>query len=504
MSSENDSFGHSDSVGRNITVTYLFAIASTVIGFLIVVVFSRLLSPDEWGAFSVVKRVATLTATVALLGVSVALTRYIPLERAKRARYADYYGTNALYIAFRTSATVVAIWMIGVYVFTGLGFIDEVLKIPLMAATVLIVALMWQLLLTSFLRAEGYILRFNQMAVGGQTLQLGIGLLAIVLLGSYATSAVVGAAAGIIVIVAVSRMLLERLKIKIYRKEYINSEVRSELLGYGLPRMAMGIFDVLIVSTSLILLGFSGLTAEAGFLAIGLQFVAMVALFFQPVAIVMLPEFSKLHGLESNDEIERKIQILLQGWAYLILPVVLLIGTFIEIIFPFIFKADYEPAIGLIKILLIGMIPYSFYLSTYSYINAIVKRPYLLYFLIVGVAVNIIIYIILVSGMGATGAALATVGGLIALGFMTTLLLLQYQRRAFSKIKIVDYIICSVPLLIIVALGFVSVKPYVHIGLSTVLLLLYLYLIKLRNLEWFSVLLKSFGKTGENYKGELR
>lgn len=480
-----------DSLGRSLTLTYLFSFASSVIGFLIVITFSRLLTPDEWGAFAVVKRTATLVATIALLGVSVAITRYIPLERAKKSSYADYYGTNAIYIVTGTTIILIFFWITGLYLINQIELIDNVLILPLYVSIFFSISLIWQLLLTGFLRAEGFLYRFNQMTVTGQFMQLFFGLCALLLFGASAYVVVLGSAAGIVVVIGVSLIMISRLGITIFRKKYIKKEVRSELLSFGVPRMAMGIFDILIISSSLILLGFAGLTVEAGFLAIGIQFVSMLTLSFQPIAIVMLPEFSKLHGLANNEEIESKIRILIQGWFYIIFFVVLLLYSFIDDIFLFLFGTEYSAALGMIKIIIFGMIPFSLYLTVYSYINAVVKHPYLLYFLMTGVFVNILLYFWLVPLVGGVGAAIATTGGMVTLGVLVVYLLLKFQPKAFSNINTFDFVLCNTPLLLIFSISLFINNIYAKIIISVLFLLLYLYILKVRKLAWFEIVLSN-------------
>jgi O-antigen/teichoic acid export membrane protein len=480
-----------DSTGKSITLTYFFAFASSIIGFLIVIVFSRLLTPDEWGAFSVAKRAATLTATIALLGISVAITRYIPMEKARGSKFADYYSTNALNLVIRSTAAILIVWPGGLFLFTSIGVIDDALIKPLYAATIFIVALMWQLFFTSLLRAEGYILRFNQMTVMGQLLQMALGTFALVIIGATAYVVILGSATGIVIVVGLSLVLIMRLGITLFQKPFINNDVRSEIMSYGIPRMAMGMSEVLVISSSLILLGFAGMTVEAGFLAIGLQFVSMMALSFQPIAVVMLPEFSRLFGLAHNEEIEHKIQILIQGWLYTSILIIVLLYSFIDHVFPVIFKAEYMPAIQMIKIILIGMVPFSFYLTTYSYINAVVKRPYLLYFLISAVIVNVLLYFLLIPVLGGIGAAVATTGGMVTLGIMVTKLFLKYQPKAFAGITITDFLYCNTPLMGVVVLSFMKSDIYVQLFLSLVLLVLYGYFLRARKLMWFEIIINN-------------
>jgi O-antigen/teichoic acid export membrane protein len=488
----NDKIIHArDKLGKSIVYTYLFSILSAIISFLIVVVFTWMLPPEEWGAFSIAKRTATLTATIALLGVSVAITRYIPLERARKSKYADYYGSNAIYIVACSTIVLVIIWIGGLYGLNYTGIVNDLLIVPLYASILFAIALMWQMLMTSFLRAEGFILRFNQMTVTGQLFQLLFGLLTILFFGASAYLAILGSAIGIVTVVGISFTIVVRLGITVFRKAYINYQIKSEIFAYGIPRMAMGMFDVLLVSSSLILLGFSGMTIEAGYLAIGLQIVAMLTLLFQPIAVVMLPEFSKLHGLSKNEKIESKIQLLIQGWLFVITLIFVLLYSFIDHLFPYIFKAEYENAIGMIKILLIGMIPFSFYLTIYSYINAIVKRPYLLYFLLISVIVHVIIYLIIMPVMGGSGAAIATSGGMVTLGFLVFLFLFKHQPNSFSKINVIDFVLCNAPIFLIYCLRWFVADLLIHMIITISLLSVYVFMLRVRKLDWFKIILEN-------------
>ncbi len=487
-----ESLKERDSVGKSIVFTYFFSVLSAIIGFLIVVVFSWLLPPDEWGAFTVAKRTGTLVATVAVLGIPVAVSRYIPMERARQSLYASYYGTNAVYIIALSTLSAAIVWLFGLSIIPRSFLGGGALLVPLFAATLFFISLIWQLFLTSFLRAEGFIRRYNLMMLTGQFFQLVFGCAAIVLIGRVAYYAIAGSSIGILGVVLISFLLLRQLRILIFRREYLNRKIQREVISYGLPRMGMGILDILLLSFSMLLLGFTGNTFEAGLFAIALQFVAIMQLIFQPITVVMLPEFSKLHGMQDSENIENKIQILIQGWLYIIIIILIMVLTYIDPVFRYIFKADYIEAIDYIKILLVGVIPFSFYLTTYSYINAILKRPVLLYFMLIGLFVNIGMFFLLVPFLEGAGAAIATTGGLMTVGVFMIVLLLKFQPRAFSAISLFDFIICVLPLAGIFMTGLFIDNLLILFVITIFLLGVYVFLLKKRKISWFTIIEKNY------------
>lgn len=490
MSSEK-SETQKDTVGKSIVFTYIFSVFSAVTGFLIIVVLSWLLSPEEWGVFSVAKRTGTLISTVALIGITVSMTRYIPMERARKSIYADYYGTNAVFIVSIASITVAVIWLLVLFFIGRLFIQDEILLLALYAASFFFLALMWQLLITSFLRAEGYIRQFNMMTLTGQVFQLIFSTIAIVIIGSRAIYAILGSSIGILMVVIISSVFLIRLGVAFFQREYLNRKIQREMISYGLPRMGMGILEILLVSFSLLLLGFKGNTYEAGLFAIALQFIAILQLIFQPITIVMLPEFSKLHGLEDIRGTETKIQVLIQGWLYIILFALIMLLAFINPVFQLIFKVDYMSAVGLLKILCIGVVPFSFYLTTYSYINAVAKKPYVLFILFIGIVINVVMFSILVPALGGTGAAIATSGGMVAVGIMMSILLLKFQPRAFGAIHISDFILCTAPIAGILVAGSVVDNMGLLLIITIMLIGIYFKILKYRRVSWFLIVEKN-------------
>ncbi len=477
-----------DSVGKSIVFTYFFSVLSAITGFLIVVIFSWLLSPEEWGAFTVAKRTGTLIATIAVLGIPVAISRYIPMERARRSVHASYYGSNAVYIVVISTLSAAIVWLLGLSVIPRSFLGDGALLLPLFAATLFFGALIWQYFLTSFLRAEGYIRRYNLMILTGQLLQLVFGCAAIVFFGRVATYAIAGASVGIFGVVLISFLLLRNLGILLFRKEYLKRGIQREIISYGLPRMGMGILDILLLGFSMLLLGFTGNTFEAGLFAIALQFVAIIVLIFQPIAIVMLPEFSKLHGMEDSENIENKIQVLIQGWLYIILFILIMVLVFIEPVFRYIFKADYIDAMDYIKILLVGIIPFSFYLTTYSYINAVLKKPVVLYFMLFGLLVNIGVFVLLVPRFGGDGAAIATTAGMMAVGICMVVLLLKFQSRAFHATSMFDLVICFIPLAGLLTASLFITHIVILLAVTGLFVSTYVYLLKKRKVSWFAII----------------
>ncbi len=480
-----------DSIGKKIVSTYIYTFFTAITGFIIVVVFTWLLPPGDWGAFSVAKRTGTLVATMALLGVSVSVTRYIPMERAKHSHDVGHYRLNAVFIIVLSSAIVTGLWLSGLSFIPRLFSFNGGLLLPLFAATLFIVALMWQLLLSSFLRAEGLLHRYNQTVLGGQMLQLTIGVLAILIFYENAFAAMLGSATGISIIVLLIVVIIWRSNIPVFRQTRLRRDIRSELLSYGFPRMGMGLFEVLIISLSLILLGFTGATVEAGLLAIAVQFIAMLKLLFQPITVVMLPEFSIMYGRQDSSELRKKIQMLIKSWIFLITIVIVVLFIFVDHIFIIIFKEEYLTAVPLTQILLLGMIFYSFYLISVSYLNAVYKRPYSLYFLIIGTFVNVLMYVFFVPVWGGFGAALATCGGMIVVGSLAATFLLMVQPKAFSEINFLNFILCVSPLAGVLGLSFVIESLYLLIGAGLIGAGLCVYCIKTYESELFALVMKN-------------
>lgn len=492
----NDStpLNNQDAIGKKIVSTYIYAFFTAVTGFIIVVVFSWMLPPDEWGAFSVAKRTGTLVATMALLGVSVAITRYIPMERARQSGDVGHYRLNAVFIIIVSSIIVTGLWLSGLTLIPRLFPLDDVLLLPLFAASLFIVALMWQLLLSSFLRAEGLLRRYNQTVLSGQLLQLIVGILALVIFYGNAFAALLGSATGLSIVVILIAIIIWRTKISVFRHNRLRKDIRRELLSYGYPRMGMGLFEILIISLSLILLGFTGARVEAGLLAIAVQFVAMLKLLFQPITVVMLPEFSSMHGRQDSSELRKKIQVLIKSWLYIISIVIVVLFIILDQLFNIILKEEYLAAVPLTQILLMGMIFYSLYLISVSYLNAVYKRAYSLYFLIVGTCVNIVLYIVLVPEWCEFGAALATCGGMIAVGGLAALFLLKVQPKAFSKINVINYSLCISPLVGVFLLNLLFESLYILLGTGLIGAILCIYLFKNKENELFSILMNNLFK----------
>jgi len=485
---DNDGQG---TIGKKIISTYIYAFFTALIGFGIVVVFSWILPPEEWGAFSVAKRTGTLIATMALLGISVAVTRYIPIERAKQSHNTGDYRLNAVFIIFLSSLVITGLWVVGLVFIPRVFSLDEVLLLPLFAATLFIVSLMWQLLMSSFLRAEGLLQQYNQIVLGGQLLQLIVGLFAIYFLFENAFAAMLGSAVGVSCIVVVAAIMLVKARISIFQHSRLRGDIRKKLLSYGLPRMGMGLFEVLIVSLSLILLGFSGATVEAGLFAIAVQFIAMMKLLFQPITVVMLPEFSLIYGRADTNELRNKIQMLIKSWLYLITIIIIILFIFLDHFFIIFFKVEYIAAVPLTQILLLGMIPFSFYLISVSYLNAVYKRPYSLYFLIVGICVNITLFIILVPQWGASGAAVATCGGMITVGSFTASLLLKVQPKAFTRINFFSYGLCISPLVGIFIISMFTESLYLLIIAGLIGVGMCLICFRIKEGEMYSLVTKN-------------
>ena len=151
-------------------------------------------------------------------------------------------------------------------------------------------------------------------------------------------------------------------------------EEMRELLGYGLQRVPGDFAFMALLGLPAIFAAHFADIREAGMVAFGLAIVNMVASVFAPIGIILLPKVSRALGSGDFHSVRREV-ILIRRLALLIsgaivLVVELLGGRLIRIYL----GADYASAGFVVSILALGALPLAFYSALRSVIDAFHHR----------------------------------------------------------------------------------------------------------------------------------
>lgn len=201
----------------------------------------------------------------------------------------------------------------------------------------------------------------------------------------------------------------------------------KELFRYGFPRTSAGLALSGIWTIGPLLAPYFGLMKDAGYLVAGQSVFGLADVGISAFGIIALPKAAQLLS-EGRVEFLREriqditvltIQLGLFGAAHLLLwsDQVILVWL----------GHQFVDAIPLMRILILALVPYLFYVTLRSFIDAVEVRPVNTFNLGIGLIVTVVASLFLARlGYGSIGLAVGTTLGLITLGLMTV----RYLWRA--------------------------------------------------------------------------
>jgi O-antigen/teichoic acid export membrane protein len=345
-----------------------------VIGLLIIKVVSNYLQPEDFAIFSIGSRAANVLAFLMLMGLGIAIPKYIASARAK----GDKTGERALfYSAAILMATASAIVFLCVIVkkslFADIVFGDVAYEHLVIPTLVFAFGVTLSSFVHAYYRAIGKFKQYNGLQVMGQVASL------IIVVASGVNIALQfslrGAAIGLL-----AATVLGYITIVIYRRKAVQlAEIRekgSDLLGYCLPRVPGEVFLFAYSVVPLIIINSRfGLEITAAFAtAVTLQ--SIIIPLFQVVGTVLLPHVSKSLTLGRYEDIRSKISKLRYIYLGISGLAVIFMLFFADFVISLIFSSEYVGFSLIVKVVFLSVIPYGLYLLVRNPLDAISKVPF--------------------------------------------------------------------------------------------------------------------------------
>jgi O-antigen/teichoic acid export membrane protein len=382
------------------------------------IVIVRALSRTEFGAFAFGLSVASLAATVALLGLDKTISRFVPLyEEAGDERRL----TGSIVLAFGVVAGVCAAMLLGLIgLQSSLG--EEVVENELARQMLLILFLLtpvraFDSLLTAcfaiFGSARSIVLRRNVVAPGLQLLVV----IAVLVAGQpphiLAIGYVVAGALGLAAFAWMLWRLLSRKGIaeRIRRRDF--TIPARAVLGFSLPLLSSDVVFLLRTSAVVILLQYLSNSSEVAAFGAVLPLARQNLIVYQSFGFLFVPVASRLFARGENERL-RNMYWQTSAWiAVATFPALAASVALAEPVTVLLFGEAYAGAGAVLAILAVGH-----YVSAAFGFNALTLRVQGSVRFIVGVdvvaaAVSLGASILLISSYGALGAAVATAATLV-------------------------------------------------------------------------------------------
>ena len=257
----------------------------------------------------------------------------------------------------------------------------------------------------------------------------------LVLVGWYASGAVLGTALGFLMALVGSYYLYKRdIRDKFITNEFNKIPVREELkilvklFKFAIPVVITGIAEIFIYDTGTFFIGMFQPIMLAGFYTNASAMSRIPLILANSVSTSILPAASEADSLKDKELLTMYIHQSYRYTAVTTLPVCAIIMVYATPIMTLFFGADYAPGAEALWILVTGMFFFSIYLITSSMCQGLGKPQIPMYTLIVGSIVNIVASFLLIPDYGISGAAVATTIATFVLMILTIVKLTQLSE----------------------------------------------------------------------------
>lgn len=378
----------------------------------------RALARTEFGAFAFGLSVASLAATLALLGLDKTISRFVPLyeERHDQRRLA-----GSLVLAFGTVAGVTAA-MVLVLVGFQARFGEEIVENELARRLLLILFLLapvhaFDSLMTScfaiFASPRSIVLRRN---VVGSGLQL-IVVIGVLLTDEppeiLATGYVIAGVVGVVLFGIVLARLLRREGILARIRQGAFTIPARAVLGFSLPLLSSDIVFVLRTSAVVILLQYLATSQEVAAYGAVLPIARQNLLVYQSFGFLFVPVAARLFARGEESRLRDMYWQTATWIAVATFPALCLSVALAEPITTLLFGPAYADSGAVLAVLAIGH-----YVSAALGFNALTLRVrgsvrYIVIVDVISAVVSLAASVALILSFGALGAALATSATLV-------------------------------------------------------------------------------------------
>lgn len=410
------------------TITSIFIIISMIF---VTRILAKELGPDEFGIYSLARRMVSFVIPFSTISMGVALARYIATsdDEDKRNDYlvsamlivscvslllvgAAFLMSRNLTILIFHSSQYLTLFYCCVFMIVGFGSFT-ILYAYYRGIQRMDWANLWQVCIIAIL----------PLAIAYAFAQYRNVSLIIILMGLSTYFSIFP------LIVIVKKMKMKELK-------QLRLDIK-DLLKYGIPRTPGGVAFAGLLAIGPFLAPYFGSMRDAGYLVIGQSVFIIIEASVVAFGLVALPKVSQIYS-------EGRIEFL-QSRISDILTMIIHLGPFIviqlflwsnEIVLIWLGN-EYLKAVPIIKIFLVSLCPYLGYVMLRSIIDAIEERAINTLNLFISFGITTLSSLVLgYMGFGVLGLALGVTMGLLSLGVLSTHFLVKRYKLTFNNLEL--------------------------------------------------------------------
>ena len=470
------------------TVTSLIAITSMIF---IIRFLAKGLGPEEFGAYSLARRIISNIVPIATLSIEIALARYIAMTNKNKVQ-----GSYVVSSLILVGTTLILLLIIVVSASKHLSYLifhsTEYLNLYYASFFLLIGYSIFAITYAFF--------RGNQQFNAANSLQLSlmaiIPLIISYILAYKKNSSLIVFLMGVAFYLSFIPLVLIILKTKLPRLSDIKSSIKT-LLKYCIPRVPAGFALAGLLTLGPLLASYIGGLKEAGYFVIGQSAFKVMEAAIVGFGLVALPKVSQLIAEDKVEFLKSKIEDMII--MIFQLGIFVTIHTFIwskEIVLVWL-GSEYIESVPIMKIIILSLGPYLGYVILRSIIDAVEVRAINTMNLFLSLVFAVVASLIFIyAGFGIIGLAVGTTLGFITLGILTGLYLTRRYHISFENFMFQWVILLN----ILFAVTVILIKKYIASFLGNINILIvgfviecvffsfYLYLFYKKDARWISEL----------------
>jgi O-antigen/teichoic acid export membrane protein len=431
---------------RDLLITGLTSILSTVAAVAMIRVLAGQLGPDEFGAYSLARRTLGTLVPIATMGVGIALPRYVATASDELA--SSRYLVAALLLGTAPSVAILIAGTVASGPLTHLIFRAEAYR-SLFRAT------LWLTLGNSVYGAlYAYYRGLNRMQMANlwqAAVVAGGPLVVAALFAGSGRADLIVALCAVLMLCAAAPLGIETIRAVIVWKRHAVSQYAFEQIArYGVPRVPAGFALAGLFAVGPFLAPYFASLREAGYLAAGQGVLMAAEAGMAAFGLVALPKVARMVADGRHAEVREAVQHVVAAVLHLGLFAVLQGLLWADEIVLGLLGPRYREAIPILRLLLIALMPYLTYVVLRSILDAVEDKAINTFNLLVSLGVCLGASVVAVyAGLGARGLAIGTVAGFLALGATTLHYLVRTYPFPWRSLRVPEILVLSVASLLL-------------------------------------------------------
>jgi O-antigen/teichoic acid export membrane protein len=411
--------------GRQVGYIVAANIIGLLLGFIQLPILTKGLGANLYGTWSLVNVTISLTTPFALLGLSMAIIRFLAAEKDKSRIREDFLSAFSAVFISGTAFSLFLFFFSDYLAASVFKDINSSIYIKLASVLILLRAMLG--LNLAFLRAFRKIGFFTTMGLIQSVFE--IGLMALFIFLGYNLMGVITAAivTGILLNLITLIPILRQIGFQLPRFSHLRA-----YLKFSIPLTPNSTLAWIIALSDRYIIGYFIGAAAAGIYNAAYSIGNYASFLLIPIGIVLYPTVAKLYDEKKLNETRNYLSYTVKYLMMISIPAAFGLSILAKPLLQILATPEFVPGATVVPFVALGAVISTLYQIS-EYIILLVKKTWLLTMLLsISAALNIILNVILVPRMGILGAAVATLIVYGILGILTLIVTRRYLKFDIS------------------------------------------------------------------------